>query len=173
MRARSFLQTSQTARASVARGLGLLARSRLVFALALVVWAAQASSLRADGLEPLTVVTESGAHHFEVEIAKDELARERGLMFRRFMARDQGMLFEFESEDLQSFWMKNTYIPLDIIFIDRSGRVIRVAANAEPLSERTISSGGPCIGVLELNGGAAAEIGLKIGDQVEHPFFKP
>ena len=172
MSARPFLQTSLTGRASVLRGLGLLTRSRLVFILALFVWTAQASSLRADSLEPLTVVTDTGAHNFEVEIAKNELSRERGLMFRRFMARDHGMLFEFENEDLQSFWMRNTYIPLDIIFIDRSGRVIRVAAKAEPLSERTIPSGGPSLGVLELNGGVAAEIGLKIGDQVKHPFFK-
>jgi uncharacterized membrane protein (UPF0127 family) len=173
MPARLFLQTSQAVRVCVLRGLALLTPSRLVFIVALFVWTACGSSPRADSLEPLTVVTDSGAHDFVVEIAKDEMSRERGLMFRRFMAGDHGMLFEFESEDPQSFWMKNTYIPLDIIFIDRSGRVIRVAANAEPLSERTIPSGGPCIAVLELNGGVAADIGLKIGDQVKHPFFKP
>jgi hypothetical protein len=139
----------------------------------LFVWAAQSPSARADALEPLTIVTDTGVHKFEVEIAKDEMSRERGLMFRRFMARDHGMLFEFESENLASFWMKNTYIPLDIIFLDRSGRVIRIAADAEPLSERAIPSGGPCLGVLELDGGVAAEIALRLGDQIKHPFFKP
>ena len=159
-------------REGVRRRPAILARACLLILLTLFVWIAHAPAARADGLEPLTVLTDTGAHPFMVEIAKDEMSRERGLMFRRYMARDHGMLFEFESEDMQSFWMKNTYIPLDIIFLDRDGRVIRVAANAEPLSERTIPSGGPSLATLELNGGVAAEIDLKIGDQVEHPFFK-
>ena len=82
------------------------------------------------------------------------------------------MLFEFDREEPVSFWMKNTYIPLDMIFIAPSGVVTHIAANAEPLSERVIPSGGPCIAVLELNGGMAASIGLKVGDKVRHPFFK-
>jgi uncharacterized membrane protein (UPF0127 family) len=83
------------------------------------------------------------------------------------------MLFEFDREAPVSFWMKNTYIPLDMIFIAPSGVVTHIATNAEPLSERVIPSGGPCIAVLELNGGTAASIGLKVGDNVRHPFFKP
>jgi uncharacterized membrane protein (UPF0127 family) len=82
------------------------------------------------------------------------------------------MLFEFDREAPVSFWMKNTYIPLDMIFIAPSGVVTHIAANAEPLSERVIPSGSPCIAVLELNGGMAASIGLKVGDKVRHPFFK-
>jgi uncharacterized membrane protein (UPF0127 family) len=93
-------------------------------------------------------------------------------MDRRFMAADHGMLFEFDREAPVSFWMKNTYIPLDMIFIAPSGVVTHIAANAEPLSERVIPSGSPCIAVLELNGGMAASIGLKVGDKVRHPFFK-
>ena len=69
--------------------------------------------------------------------------------------------------------MKNTYIPLDMIFISRAGVVTNIVENAEPLSERVIPSGRPCLAVLELNGGAAAAIGLKVGDTVRHPFFKP
>ena len=172
MPARARLRTSRAARARASRGLAILFRARLIILLALFVWVAQAPGARADELEPLTAVTDTGPHLFMVEIAKDEWSRERGLMFRRYMARDHGMLFEFENEDMQSFWMKNTYIPLDIIFLDHAGAVVRVAANAEPLSERTIPSGGPSLAVLEVNGGVAAEIGLKIGDQVIHPFFK-
>jgi uncharacterized protein len=94
-------------------------------------------------------------------------------MDRRYMAADHGMLFEFDGDAPVAFWMKNTYIPLDMIFIARSGVVTRIVANAEPLSERVIPSGGPCAAVLELNGGTAASIGLKVGDKVRHPFFQP
>jgi uncharacterized membrane protein (UPF0127 family) len=128
---------------------------------------------RSDGLEALEIITSTGRHAFQVEIAKDDATRERGLMDRRYMAANRGMLFEFAQDAPVSFWMKNTYIPLDMIFIAPSGVVTRVAANAEPLSERVIPSGDPCVAVLELNGGTAAAIGLKVGDKVRHPFFKP
>ena len=137
-----------------------------LFALAL------ASEALAEGAEKLEIVTATGAHHFEVEIAKDDAARALGLMNRRYMAPDHGMLFEFDRDAPQTFWMKNTYIPLDMIFISRAGTVTHVVTNAEPLSERVIPSGPPCAAVLELNGGTAAAIGLKIGDRVRHPFFK-
>jgi uncharacterized protein len=94
-------------------------------------------------------------------------------MNRRFLPADRGMLFEFDHEAPVAFWMKNTYIPLDMIFISPAGKVTNVVANAEPLSERIIPSGPPCLAVLELNGGEAAAIGLKAGDTVRHPFFKP
>jgi uncharacterized membrane protein (UPF0127 family) len=125
-----------------------------------------------DGLEPLEITTSTGDHAFEVEIAKDDAARERGLMFRRFMPADRGMLFEFDRDEPVGFWMKNTYIKLDMIFIAPDGAVTRVASNAEPLSEKVIYSGGPCLAVLELNGGVAAEIGLRPGDRVKAAFFK-
>ncbi len=125
----------------------------------------------AAALEPLQIVTSSGTHDFQVEIAADDANRERGLMNRRFMPADHGMLFEFERDAPVSFWMKNTYIPLDMIFISPAGMVTNIVAGAEPLSERIIPSGPPCLGVLEVNGGVAASIGLKIGDKVRHPFF--
>jgi len=139
--------------------------------LVLVVIAAGAPS-RSEGLEALQIVTAAGTHDFQVEIARNEASRARGLMDRRFMPADHGMLFEFDHEAPEAFWMKDTYIPLDMIFISRTGVVTNIAANAEPLSERAIPSGPPCMAVLELNGGAAARIGLKIGDKVRHPFFK-
>jgi uncharacterized protein len=148
---------------------------RLWAALSLVVLVALAAGgpARSDGLEALQIVTATGTHDFEVEIAKDDASRARGLMDRRYMPADHGMLFEFDREAPEAFWMKDTYIPLDMIFISGAGVVTNIAANAEPLSERAIPSGPPCAAVLELNGGEAARIGLRVGDRVRHPFFKP
>ena len=147
---------------------------RLWAALAFVIFFAASIGVTAQGgeLDSLEIVTSSGRHVFQVEIANNDASRERGLMDRRYMAPDHGMLFEFERDEQVAFWMKNTYIPLDMIFIAPSGVVTHIAANAEPLSERVVPSGGPCIAVLELNGGMAASIGLKVGDKVRHPFFK-
>ena len=102
---------------------------------------------------------------------RTEPARERGLMFRRFLAPDRGMLFDFEIERPVMMWMKNTYLPLDMVFLDRSGRVVGLAENTVPQSEKIIPSGAPAYGVLELNAGTAARIGLKIGDFARHPMF--
>ena len=126
----------------------------------------------AAALEPLELMTASGAHEFKVEIAKDDETRALGLMNRMYMAPDRGMLFEFDRDEPVTFWMKNTYIPLDMIFISPAGVVTNIVANAEPLSERIIPSGPPCIAVLEVNGGVAASIGLRVGDKVRFPFFK-
>jgi uncharacterized membrane protein (UPF0127 family) len=132
------------------------------------------SPVRAQGgLEPLEITTASGPHAFKVEIANDEASREKGLMYRRFMPADRGMLFEFERNEPVAFWMKNTYIPLDMVFIAPDGTVTHIAADAEPLSEAVVPSGGPCVAVLELNGGVAARIGLREGDKVRAAFFKP
>ena len=147
---------------------------RVLAALAYVALFALADSAPplAEGLQKLEIATATGVHKFEVEIASDEASRAAGLMNRRYMAADHGMLFEFDRDEPQTFWMKNTYIPLDMIFISRVGTVTHVVTNAEPLSERVIPSGPPCAAVLELNGGTAAAIGLKIGDRVRHAFFK-
>jgi uncharacterized protein len=148
--------------------------SRVWAPVVLVVFLAMGLAQRASGgeLDSLEVMTSTGPHAFQVEIADNDTTRERGLMDRRYMAADHGMLFEFDRDAPQSFWMKNSYIPLDMIFISPSGVVTHIAANAEPLSERVIPSGGPCLAVLELNGGIAASIGLRVGDKVLHPFFK-
>src|ERR1700728_235919 len=124
---------------------------RLWAAFAFILVLAASVSFTAQGAEDdsLEIVTSTGRHAFQVEIADDDATRERGLMDRRYMAADHGMLFEFDREAPVSFWMKNTYIPLDMIFIAPSGVVTHIAANAEPLSERVIPSGGACIAVLE------------------------
>jgi uncharacterized protein len=124
-------------------------------------------------LQKLDIVTSSGTHAFAVEVMGSEPERERGLMFRRFLAPDRGMLFAFETEQPVTMWMKNTYIPLDMIFIARKGKVVGFAENAVPLSEKIISSGVPAFAVLEVTAGTAARIGLRIGDSVRHPIFNP
>ena len=125
----------------------------------------------AYALEDVNVVTSTGPHHFQVEIAADDASREQGLMFRKYLPADRGMLFEFDKEAIQTFWMKNTPLSLDLVFIDGHGKVVTIAANAEPESEAIIASSAPSKAVLELNAGAAAAIGLKDGDQAEFPFF--
>ena len=152
--------------------MGFGARFRAVFVFMIFVLGLIGPA-RAEGLEALQIVTASGTHDFKVEVAADDASRERGLMNRRFMPADHGMLFEFQQDAPVAFWMKNTYIPLDMIFLSPAGVVTRIEANAEPLSERVIPSGPPCVAVLEVNGGVAASIGLKAGDRVRHPFFKP
>jgi uncharacterized membrane protein (UPF0127 family) len=123
------------------------------------------------GLEPVRIITSSGAHDFSVEVMRSEAERSKGLMFRRFLPPDRGMLFDFKTEQPVMMWMKNTYLPLDMIFIAKTGRVVGIAANAEPLSEQIIPSGAPAYSVLEVNAGTAAAIGLKVGDEVHHPLF--
>ena len=123
-------------------------------------------------LEPLTIMTSSGPHKLSVVVMRTDEERARGLMFRRFMPQDRGMLFDFKREEQVAMWMKNTYIPLDMVFMDRSGKVVNVAQNAEPLSERIIPSGAPTCAVLELNAGVAKAIGLKAGDRVENSLFR-
>ncbi|MBX9759171.1 MAG: DUF192 domain-containing protein [Beijerinckiaceae bacterium] len=123
-------------------------------------------------LERLTITTASGEHNFQIEVARTDEQRARGLMFRRFMPEDRGMLFDFKIEQPVMMWMRNTYIPLDMIFISRDGRVINVAEDTEPLSERTIASAAPAFAVLEVNAGVARKIGLKAGDRISHAMFK-
>ncbi len=117
------------------------------------------------------VITAGGRHHFKVWIADNEQSRERGLMFVRALDANRGMLFLFERPHFAAFWMKNTYLSLDIVFIDAQGIVVNVARNTEPLSLKPIESAAPVTGVLELVAGAAARIGLTSGDRVSHSAF--
>lgn len=150
-----------------------LAGLAIAFAAALAGVGVFAGLARADALESLTLQTAGGERPFSVEVAATYETRERGLMYRRYMPADRGMLFEFDRDEPVAFWMKNTFIPLDMVFIARNGKVTRIVERAEPMSETAIPSGGPVAAVLELNGGVAAQIGLKVGDTARHPFFKP
>ena len=122
--------------------------------------------------EPLCVDLAGGAvHRYEVEIAATPGARAQGLMFRRELAPGAGMLFDFGRDEVARMWMKNTFIPLDMVFAARDGTVRGIVRNARPRSLDTISSRVPVRAVLEVNGGEAERIGLAAGDLLRHPVF--
>jgi uncharacterized membrane protein (UPF0127 family) len=122
-------------------------------------------------LQPLEITTKNGVHVFAVEMASTPEEQAKGLMFRRQLPEGQGMLFDFHQEQPTSFWMKNTYIPLDMIFIRGDGRILRIAENTVPLSEALVPSGGPVRAVLEVIAGTAKKLGIAPGDRVAHPIF--
>lgn len=116
---------------------------------------------------PLTIGSANGtAHAFRVEVARTSEEQAKGLMFRTAMGANEGMIFPMDPPRDAAFWMRNTVIPLDIIFIGKDGRILNIAANAVPYSETALPSAGPVKGVLELNGGRAAQLGIRAGDTV-------
>jgi hypothetical protein len=119
----------------------------------------------------LVIVTGAREIKFDVEMAVTEAQREHGLMFRKQLGPYQGMLFDFFHEQPVTFWMKNTLIPLDMVFIAGDGTIKHIHANAVPLSTDTIPSEFPVRAVLEINGGSARLLGIKPGDKVKHPIF--
>ncbi len=147
-------------------------RALSVAALLLVAasWVASSASAQ-PALERLSIRSGNAVHVFEVEVARTGEERAKGLMFRRYMPADRGMLFDFGSEQPVGMWMKDTFIPLDMLFIRKDGSIARIAENTEPHSLRTISSGENVLSVLELNGGTAARLGIAPGDRVLHPLF--
>lgn len=118
------------------------------------------------------VSTASGNHRFRVWIAADDGSRTRGLMFVRELPADRGMLFLFGTPQPATFWMKNTYVPLDLVFIDPSGRILNIGRDARPFSLAPIESDGPVIAVLEVQAGTAVRIGLAPGDRVRLPTLR-
>ena len=123
-------------------------------------------------VDELVIETANGQHHFTVELALSPQQQAQGLMFRQSLASDHGMLFDFGQERMAGMWMRNTFIPLDMLFIGRDGRIRRIAADTTPLSEATISSGVPVRAVLELAAGTSARLGIAPGDRVRHRFFQ-
>jgi uncharacterized membrane protein (UPF0127 family) len=115
---------------------------------------------------PLTVTSAGKRHSFRVEVAATPEQQARGLMFRTSMAPDEGMIFPMDPPRGASFWMRNTVIPLDLLFIAADGRILNIAANAMPYDESQLPSIGPVKAVLELNGGRAAQLGIVPGDKV-------
>jgi uncharacterized membrane protein (UPF0127 family) len=113
----------------------------------------------------VVVTGAGGAHEFTVELADDDSERARGLMYRRSMPRDAGMLFDFADETSVSFWMANTYIPLDMLFIRADGTIKSIAERTTPLSQRGVPEDGVRY-VLEINGGLSDELGIRPGDKV-------
>lgn len=139
-------------------------------AAAMIAWFALAvTSATAADFQPLEIVTRSGVHVFTVEIAKTEQERATGLMYRKELAEGRGMLFDFSPEQPVSMWMKNTFIPLDMVFFDTRGRILRIHERAVPQTEDIIDSGVAVAGVLEILGGEARRRGLQVGDRLLHP----
>ncbi len=151
-----------------------IAVSALLLSLAACSTAPQAASAAASGaataaLVPLTVQTAAGPRRFRVAVARTAEEQARGLMFRETMPADEGMIFPMDPPRPASFWMKNTILPLDMIFIRADGTIARVAERTVPYSLDTVDSGEPVAAVLELNGGAAAAAGMAPGDTVKWP----
>ena len=150
----------------------MISRFRLLAAVVLLVGLAPFAAAAADTDDKLDIVTQNGRFSFTVEIADTPDKRSQGLMFRKSMAEDAGMLFTFERDQIASFWMKNTEIPLDMLFISRDGRIADLHRNAQPHSLRSIRSKMPVFAVLEINAGLTARLGIRVGDRVEHPAFE-
>ena len=136
----------------------------------LFVFAAKAQLQRFETSE-LTIVSATGPHRFTVEVAETPAQMEQGLMFRRTMAADAGMLFNYKTPTVATMWMRNTFIPLDMLFVDAQGRIVNIRERAVPESLDVIAAAAPVRAVIELNGGSAARLGIAPGDQVQHPIF--
>jgi uncharacterized membrane protein (UPF0127 family) len=133
-----------------------------------------AGPLAAKDLPTASLVIETKAgqqHRFTVELAVSNAEQTRGLMYREKLEADAGMLFLYDAPLIASFWMKNTLIPLDMIFIEANGTVANIHANAVPGDLKAISSLKPVTGILEINGGLAAQLGIQAGDRVRYRAF--
>ncbi|MFN3701279.1 MAG: DUF192 domain-containing protein [Alphaproteobacteria bacterium] len=135
-----------------------------------------APSVTSEGVNlegELTIRSAQGARHrFTIELALRPEEQAKGLMFRQSMPKDHGMLFVFGSNRERSFWMKNTLIPLDIIFLEQDGRIQHIHSMAKPQDLTGITSGLPSYAVLEINGGLSHKLGIKVGDYVHHTAFR-
>lgn len=145
----------------------------IVFSVALyALWTqVERQTASANGVagEQVVIVTRTGQQHiFNVEIADTYLEQEQGLMYRQELALDGGMLFLFGEERPAKFWMRNTYIPLDMIFVAKGGEIIHIHPDARPQDTTAISSPEPVIAVLEINGGTAARLGIQVGDRLTY-----
>jgi uncharacterized protein len=139
----------------------------LAVALGLTLWAGGA--LADCAIDRVDLRGDWGQARFTVELADDPAERSQGLMFRENMPRSQGMLFLYEQPQRAVFWMKNTLIPLDMIFLDETGTVTNIHENAVPLDETGIDGGTGVLAVLEINGGLSRQLGVAVGSELRHP----
>jgi len=131
-----------------------------------------AEAARAAGEQTLEIASKTGVHIFSVEIVDNDADRAKGLMYRKELPEGRGMLFDFHRDQEVSFWMQNTYIPLDMIFIRGDGEILRIEENTVPLSTRMIPSRGAVRAVLEVIGGTSRKLGIAPGDRVASPIFR-
>lgn len=164
----SLRRTDVTAVASVKQISGAVIAALLSIGVGLGAYA-HAESL---DQQPLTFITASGRHDVTVEVADSDQERSMGLMFRRSLPEDKGMIFLYPQDEEITMWMKNTYISLDMIFVTANGSVHRIEERTEPFSESIIASGGKVRAVIEMIGGSAQRLGLKPGDTVEFSAFR-
>ncbi len=148
------------------RNVGIIAACFALFLLLL-----QALPAQSAGMNSVSVVSDSGTHEWTVELATTDEMRTKGLMFVKEMAQKSGMLFRFDQTRPVAMWMKNTFIPLDMVFTDEAGKVTHIHKGAVPHSLDIISSQGPARFVLEINAGEADAAKLKTGDVMRHPWF--
>ena len=149
-------------------------RRHFVLLTMLLVWLiapAANAQLQSFPKAELTIVSAGGPHKFTVELATTPGQMEQGLMFRKSLPPDAGMLFDYRAPSMASMWMKNTLIPLDMLFVDQQGRIINIHERAVPGSLDPIAAMAPARAVIELNGGTAAHLGIKPGDRVIYPIF--
>ena len=150
----------------------MLLKARMMVATVLLMFVgAPAYAFTDDSAAVVSVESASGTHSFEVELALTDVERARGLMYRTELAPNKGMLFVFEDSAPRSFWMRNTYIPLDIIFIRADGKILNIVRQARPRTDTPRQSVGRAVAVLEIAGGRAAELGIEAGDHVSHPLI--
>ena len=119
----------------------------------------------------LTIISATGPHRFKVELAETPAQMTQGLMFRTSLAPDAGMLFDYKQPTVATMWMRNTLIPLDMLFVDAQGRIVNIHQRAVPQSLDVIAAAAPVRVVIELNGGTAARLGIEPGDRVVYPIF--
>ena len=148
----------------------IAAMRALGFIIALAIGMLPLAACSSD--DRLVIHTATGDYAFNVEVVDTPATRAQGLMFRQSLAKDAGMLFDFKQEQQTAFWMQNTFIPLDMIFISPGGEVKTIHVNAIPHDTTSIPSQVPVQFVLEIPGGRSVEIGLKPGDRIDHPRMK-
>jgi len=153
----------------------MIARRAFVSGFALGWISCSTSSLGAElqrfPTSELTIVSVTGSHRFKIEVAETPAQMTQGLMFRTSLALDAGMLFDYKEPTTTTMWMRNTLIPLDMLFVDERGRIVNIHERAVPQSPDIISSTAPVRAVIELNGGTAARLGIAPGDRVVYPAF--
>ncbi len=122
--------------------------------------------------EDLQIISESGTHTFKIEVADTREEQRHGYMFKESLPGDEGMLFAFEKSEVQTIWMKNTPIPLDVLFVRKNGKILKIEHSHQPYTLRSASSEAPVAAVVEIIGGRARELGIEPGDVVKHRFFE-
>jgi uncharacterized protein len=134
---------------------------------------AQSSGLQSFSKSVLEISTTARKIKLNIEIARTPRQQAQGLMFRRRLAADAGMLFLYDQPQIIRMWMKNTFIPLDMIFIGKDGRIVSIAQRTIPKSLETVSSESSASAVLEVNGGTASRLGIRVGDRINHALIGP